>query len=138
LVLIISYTGEASDLKVDMSFARGQAVPFQPNKFRINKIKVSFIDPTTRLWKTSTFDVIFEWNTSSFALKPIAAYPVESSSLPPDDTTTGCGYDWKPGDWTYCRNCGPCDEGVGGCDPGFNHQCKGNLICSNDCKCLQP
>ncbi len=53
-------------------------------------------------------------------------------------TGQGCGVKWNPGDFNYCRNCGPCDEGVGGCDPGLNHQCKGDLICSNAGVCEKP
>ena len=61
--------------------------------------------------------------------------PTSSSST---DGGTGCGFTWKPGDWNYCRNCGPCDEGQYGCDPGLNHQCKGDLICSIDRICVKP
>ncbi len=53
-------------------------------------------------------------------------------------TGQGCGVKWNPGDFNYCRNCGPCDEGVGGCDPGLNHQCKGDLICGSEGICVRP
>jgi len=49
----------------------------------------------------------------------------------------GCNQGWFPGDFNYCRNCGPCNEYWGGCDPGFNHQCAGDLICNTAGWCSQ-
>ncbi len=77
------------------------------------------------------------------------SHPDECLGVSQNDTSTssntgtrttgqGCGVTWVPGDFNYCRNCGPCDEGVGGCDPGLNHQCKGGLVCSSSGICVKP
>ncbi len=37
---------------------------------------------------------------------------------------------WVPGDDNFCRDCGPCVAGVGGCL--LDNQCTGGLVCSED------
>jgi len=36
---------------------------------------------------------------------------------------------WDPGDYDYCRDCGPCLEGEGDCEPG---ECASGLVCATD------
>ncbi|MEN0068259.1 MAG: trypsin-like peptidase domain-containing protein [Myxococcota bacterium] len=36
---------------------------------------------------------------------------------------------WQPGDWNYCRDCGPCLAGEGDCEPG---ECAAGLVCATD------
>lgn len=36
---------------------------------------------------------------------------------------------WEPDDWAYCRDCGPCAEGVGDCDK--DAECETGLYCDH-------
>ena len=51
------------------------------------------------------------------------------------DLGHGCGTEWVQGDWNYCRNCGPCEEGQGGCLK--SSECAGVLVCNKDGVCQQ-
>lgn len=42
-------------------------------------------------------------------------------------TTSSCP--WQPGDWDYCKDCGPCLAGEGDCEPG---ECASGLVCATD------
>ena len=37
---------------------------------------------------------------------------------------------WSPGDWDYCKDCGPCEAGGGDCDG--DAECAAGLTCLND------
>ena len=44
--------------------------------------------------------------------------------------TTDTGCPWNPGDFYYCRDCGPCGVGEGNCRKGAD--CESGLQCSQD------
>ncbi|MBX2798883.1 MAG: M4 family metallopeptidase [Myxococcales bacterium] len=45
-----------------------------------------------------------------------------------EDPSASCP--WSPGDWNYCRDCGPCGADLGDCDG--NSECQSCLTCVND------
>jgi len=45
------------------------------------------------------------------------------------DAQFGTACPWSPGDWNYCRDCGPCEDGEGDCEPG---ECAPGLVCATD------
>jgi hypothetical protein len=45
-------------------------------------------------------------------------------------TGNGGGCAWEPGDFYYCRDCGPCADGEGNCRKGVD--CESGLQCSKD------
>jgi len=51
-------------------------------------------------------------------------------------TGSGCGVEWVEGDWNYCRNCGPCEKGQGGCLK--SSECAGALVCIDTVCQQQP
>ncbi|MEM6928023.1 MAG: S8 family serine peptidase, partial [Myxococcota bacterium] len=57
----------------------------------------------------------------------IGPLPNIQAALAEIDDLYGCP--WNPGDWNYCRDCGPCGEGEGDCEPG---ECESGLVCATD------
>lgn len=142
---------------VDLGEADGVTVKNNPEQYRMKNVVVSFDGNET------VYDVLFEWDCIRCALIPVELTEIVKPVVPkecdhhfyrifhkkecagwvkPDNggggnVGHGCGTTWKSGDWNYCRNCGPCKEGQGGCQQTL-HECAEGLFCDPEThKCVK-
>ncbi len=70
-----------AEIWVDMTQSTGKAVSTSPAQFRIDHIDVSFLNPETGQMDHMFLDVVFEWDSSIFALKPVDIAGCQSGKL---------------------------------------------------------
>ncbi len=83
VLLLSGLPSRANALKVEADFADSDGSPALTDgtKFRINKIFVSFQDPTTGKTISGRYDVIFQWDEDTWVLRPVEILGCYNGSL---------------------------------------------------------
>ena len=65
-------TAAAGTIDIDMTNSAAAPVPSNPVQVRVDDLKAQYFDPRTGQLVEAVLDVIFQWNSETFVLAPVA------------------------------------------------------------------